>query len=153
MREVVVGPHRFRQVQRGEQMRWRQVVEIPGEGEKLYSLNHGAVWHLCDRVVELEDARAQPATERTHYDECWRQPGHHNCAVQEVERLGADLVAVRKVEDWVRQSPLTREIMPRIDGAFNAMEATGGPTDAYRTVACGYDLAELGRAIAALEGR
>lgn len=30
----------------------------------------------------------------THFEGCWRSPRHHNCAVREVERLQAALVAV-----------------------------------------------------------
>lgn len=59
---------------------------------------------------------------------------------------------VRQVEEWNRISPLTREIMCRADWAFNAMEATGGPTDSYRIVASGCDLAELGRSLARKAG-
>jgi hypothetical protein len=29
-------------------------------------------------------------TGRTHWEGCWRERGHHNCAVAEVERLAAD---------------------------------------------------------------
>ncbi len=28
---------------------------------------------------------------RTHWEGCWREPGHHNCAVREIERLRAAL--------------------------------------------------------------
>lgn len=75
----------------------------------------------------------------------------------EVERLRAEnaalaqrLADVAYLAEWQRAAPLTREIMCRADGAFNAMEATGGPTDAYRIVACAADLPALGARLRAL---
>lgn len=35
---------------------------------------------------------------KTHYPECWRERGHHNCAVAEVERLRQDYAEL--LERW-----------------------------------------------------
>jgi len=32
---------------------------------------------------------------RTHWEGCWAEQGHHNCAIAEVERLTAALVEIR----------------------------------------------------------
>lgn len=42
-----------------------------------------------------------PDTGRTHWDDCWRERGHHNCAVARVERLEAERDALREqVDEW-----------------------------------------------------
>lgn len=36
-----------------------------------------------------------PDTGRTHYEGCWRERGHHNCAVARVDELREELAAAR----------------------------------------------------------
>lgn len=47
---------------------------------------------LAALLAEIEENRGvmpHKTNERTHWLDCWRTPGHHNCAVAMVERLAA----------------------------------------------------------------
>ena len=36
---------------------------------------------------------------QTHYDGCWRERGHHNCAMREVERLQNEVKDLQSILD------------------------------------------------------
>lgn len=39
----------------------------------------------------MSDLPYPPDTGRTHYEGCWQNPGHHNCAVARVRQLEAQI--------------------------------------------------------------
>lgn len=60
-------------------------------------------------VPALQEKQALPYPLReggTHWAECWRSPGHHNCAVVMVEELLTD---VRSVDRLLGAMPFTGE--------------------------------------------
>lgn len=61
-------------------------------------------------MVTMESYRADPAT---HWPECWREPGHHACAVAEIERLRQAVPDERseRVLHWRRLSDLGMKLM------------------------------------------
>lgn len=42
-------------------------------------------------MTDPDDLPYPPDEGRTHYDGCWRNRGHHNCAVAHADRLIAEL--------------------------------------------------------------
>lgn len=45
---------------------------------------------IADRLERIASTLERPCREypgATHYPECWRDPGHHNCAIAEIESL------------------------------------------------------------------
>lgn len=68
------------------------------------TLLHGLTAPLS-AVRLAESYRAEPAT---HWPECWREPGHHACAVAEIERLRQAVPDERtdRVFRWHWQSEL-----------------------------------------------
>lgn len=55
-----------------------------------------AIALVVDEVKRLRAGLPHPPDAgRTHWDGCWRQRGHHNCAVQRVEHTEVELAQVR----------------------------------------------------------
>ena len=46
-----------------------------------------------ERLREIIKLPEPPDTGKTHGEGCWKDRGHHNCAVAEIERLRAEIEA------------------------------------------------------------
>jgi hypothetical protein len=51
---------------------------------------------MAQRDIAFGDLPYPESDGRTHHADCWRDRGHHNCAVLEADRLAADLAKERE---------------------------------------------------------
>jgi len=51
---------------------------------------------------------------RTHWEGCWAEQGHHNCAIAEVERLTAELADCKE----------SRRLIERLQARVGSLEGT-----------------------------
>lgn len=99
--------------------------------------------HVEAALAEIDRLRLPPDERaRTHWDGCWRDPGHHACAVAEVLRRQAEVD--RLTLRWSDAKPtvtgpyLHRDPSGRVTVGWFTADDHGGVWAAASGAGCGY---------------
>ena len=64
---------------------------------------------MADKLTADADQRREGSM-GSHWDDCWRCPDHHECAVARIERLEAELNSVRDMVDDILHDPTWKPV-------------------------------------------